>query len=226
VSPIRPVRRRVILSLLVLNVALLFAVVQGVDLLRHPPPGGQVALEDEPSADPRIEVDCALVPEPGSLVTSNDLLDCPHVYDGEEVRYEGEAVGALLRRGDGAWVQLNDDVYAGLPGPLAAHRDYQGGNAGVGVLLPVHVADEVAVVGGPHHHGDVLEVRGTFQRIDSVHREAAVIIASDGHVVRGGRPIEDPILTDRVIAATVLGLIALGLAVFERVVARRRRRRL
>jgi hypothetical protein len=225
VSPVRPVRRRVILALLVFNAVLLLAIVQGVDLLRHPLPGGEDVDEvDEPTGDPRVAVDCDGVPPPGSLVTSNDLLDCPDRYHGQEVAYEGEVVGAVLRRPDGAWVQLNDDVYAALDVPVAAHRDYQGGNAGVGVLIPHDVADQVARVGGPHDHGDIIAVRGIFQRIDAVHREAAVILASEGRVVRRGTAIDDPILLDRAIAASVLGLLAAGIAIAERIATWRRRR--
>jgi hypothetical protein len=222
-SPIRPVRRRVIFGLLVLNTVLLFVVVQGVDLLRHPRPAGELA---EPSADPRMEVDCETVPPPGELVTSNDLLDCPDRYHGEEVAYEGEVVGAVLRRDDGAWVQLNDDVYAALDVPVAAHRDYQGGNAGVGVLIPLHLADEVVRVGGPRQQGDILAISGVFHRIDPVHQEAAVILASDGHITHRGRPIVDPVLPDRAVVAALLGIAATAIAVAERVIARRRRRTL
>lgn len=213
------------------GLALLAGIVTLAEGLRHPHPEGQVVPPAEAEADdPRTEVDCqSIVPDgvPGSpslsprtappTVSSSDLHDCPATFDQARVTYQGEVVGAVLRRREGAWLQLNDDVYAGAGGPLPAHRDYRGGNAGVGVFVPHEVADRIDVVGGPHHHGDVLSVTGQFHRVDRTSGEASVIRATGGQVVRPGRPFEDRRLPDREVAALALGLLAILLVARERV---------
>lgn len=218
----------------VLVVAALVGLTEG---LRHPASDGDPVLVDDAAADPRIDVECpepqpregverdqAVIgpPEEVVAVSSNDLYDCPSTYDGRMVRYQGEAVGAALGRRDGAWVQVNDDVYADLLGPLPAHREFRGGNAGVGVLLPRALADRIAVFGGPDTHGDLVEVVGVFHRVDPQTREVAVIRAGSGEVLRRGQAVVQPRLLDRRVAAALLGLAAVGVVAAERLAARRR----
>jgi hypothetical protein len=230
-GPVRPVPRLVLLGASALVVVLLVAAIEAVDLLRHPPTGGEPPIA-EVDADPRVTVPCPELENPEGAngggvpveeVTSGELYDCPGAWDGRRVRYYGEVVGAVLHRGSTAWVHLNDDVYAGTIGPLPAHRDYQGGNGGIGVRIPAALADEIAWVGSGRAHGDLLVVEGTFHRVHPESREPAVIVASSGDVVEAGRAFVDPVLPDRAVAALVLGLLALVLVTFERVVARRRR---
>lgn len=206
------------------------------EVLRHPHPDHDmvvVAPADPLASDPRVPIDC---PDPlpregmgrvGSLVgalpqrvTSDDLTDCPDHWDGRAVIYRGEVVGALLRRGDVTWSQLNDDLYGGALGPLPGHRDYRGANSGVGVELPASAAEEVALVGGPGIAGDVLEVRGTFRRVDPATGEMAVIRATSARLVQGGAPLETPPLTHRRVVAYLVVALALALVVTERIVAR------
>lgn len=230
----RPVPRRRVAIGAALVLLLLAAVFSAGELLRHPVRVTTVPEEQLAGGDPRDEVIC---PEPQPRegqerdsqgetpqplqVSSNQLYDCPQTYDGQQVVYRGEVVGALLPRDYGVWTQLNDDVYAELLGPLPAHRDYRGGNAGVGVLLPPEVAAEVSFVGGPQTRGDVLEVSGTFQRVDAT-GEVAVIRADDGQLTASGEPYPDPPLADRRIVAILALLVAIGAVVAERVVADRR----
>jgi hypothetical protein len=232
---LRPVPRHRVLAGAVALLALLGAVVAAGELLRHPYDAASDIPESElAGADPRDELSC---PEPAPRegqqrdlgdepsrpveVDSNELYDCPESFDGRRVVYRGEVVGALMDRRDGVWTQLNDDVYAELLGPLPAHRDYRGGNAGVGVLLPHDAAATVTFVGGPQTRGDVLEVNGIFHRVDAT-GEVAVIRADDARLVSDGEPFPDPPLTDRRIAAWLAMLVAIALTITERVVASRR----
>lgn len=213
---------------------LISAVIVAGEVLRHPYEQTSVPESQLPGSDPRDVVACPdPVPREGQArdttaesalplrVTSNQLYDCPQAFDGQRVLYRGEVVGALLRRDEGVWAQLNDDVYAELLGPLPAHRDYRGGNAGVGVLLPADVAAQVRFVGGPQTRGDVLEIQGVFNRIDPT-GEVAVIRADGGHVTADGEPFPDPPLADRRIAALLAVTAALALVATERAIARRR----
>jgi hypothetical protein len=216
-------------------VAFLAAVFAAGEVLRHP----YTQASDVPEAqlagsDPRDELVCP-DPQPREgqrrtpdtettapvRVTSNELFDCPEAYDGRKVVYRGEVVGALLDRAVGVWSQLNDDVYAELLGPLPAHRDSRGGNAGVGVLLPHGAVDLVSFIGGPQTRGDVLEVEGTFHRVDPT-GEVAVIHADAAERMADGEPFPDPPLADRRWAAWLAIIVALALVVTERVVAQRR----
>lgn len=234
----RPVARGRVLLASLLIVGGLAGIVTLAELLRHPlpdtAPGGPPA--DEPAGDPRAEVTCdEPVPREGQersdedaasasrqFVRSNELYDCPQQFDGRRVRYRGEVVGAILRRADGAWVQLNDDVYADALGPLPAHRDFRGGNAGVGVFVSHQVADAIDAIGGPGERGDILEISGVFHRVDPATAEVAIIRSSEASVSAAGEPLVDPALADRRAAAILFLLLAAGLTVAERIVARRR----
>ena len=230
----KPVERvRVLVGALGLLAVLATLVLLG-EVLRHPDLPTGVPESQLPGSDPRDDIECPdPLPREGQQreagtqaasiqeVNSNDLYSCPSFYDGQRVRYRGEVVGALLHRDTGTWVQLNDDVYAELIGPLPAHRDFRGGNAGVGVLLPTALSEEISFVGGPQTRGDVLEIEGTFNRVDPS-GEVAVIRADSAVITASGEPFSDPPLTDRRIVAVVAVLVAAGIGIAERVVAQRR----
>lgn len=236
-----PVPRRRVLAATMVAAAVLAGMVALTESLRHPLPGGEPTVPElaAPGADPRTEVVCdGPLPREGQQraglaendpgvdevldVISNQLYDCPQTWDGRLVRYRGEVVGAVLQREGGAWVHLNDDVYGDALGPLPSHRDFRGGNAGVGVFIPAELVGVITHVGGPEIEGDVVEVVGRFHRVDSRSAEVAVIRADSGSVVATGQPFADPVLPDRRLAALLLTPLALAIVVGERVHARRR----
>ena len=233
-GPRRPPSRLVSLLGVLAVALLLIGLLQVANLMRHPMPDDMPPVPelDADAADPRTEIDCPDPPQEAAddetraatppLMTSNELLDCPRSWDGQTIRYRGEAVGAVLQRADGAWVQLNDDIYAQTRGPLPTHRDYAGGNAGLGAFIPLELAERIGRVGGPRFRGDVLEIEGQFRRVDGERREAAVIVAHTGIVAGEGRPIEDPVLPERRVIALVLVLLAAATVTGERLVAARR----
>lgn len=230
-----PVPRSLVLLGLAASFVALFGLAALTDLLRHPLPDPPPSSPDDaPAFDPRTEVEC-IDPEPREgqereerteprvvQASSGELYDCPQTFDDQVVSFRGEVVGALLRRGDGVWAQLNDDVYGLELGPLPSHRDFRGGNAGVGVLLPPELATQIEVIGGPAWEGDVVQVTGVFHRVDEPSGEVAIIRASSGEVVRRGQPFDDPPLRDRQIVAGLLAVTVAILTVLERLAARRR----
>lgn len=236
-GPVRSlsVRRRDVLVGALLIAGVIAGVVGLSEALRHPAADPGLIAPAAPEVDPRVDVTCpdpvpregqerqpaALEPTAAVSVDSSDLHECPETFDRRIVTYRGEVVGAVLRRSQGAWVQLNDDVYADVAGPLPAHRDLRGGNAGVGVLVPHHVADQISTVGGPGVRGDVLTITGVFRRVDPRSREVAVIEALGGEVAEPGQALASPRLLDREIAAALLTVLAVGLIAWERVRARR-----
>jgi hypothetical protein len=182
-----------------------------VDPLRDESPClGVVAREGSPS----------LAPPPGSnpVVTrsSGELLTCPVTYDGSTVRFIGEVVGAVLDRGDHAWVQLNDDIYADERGPLPTHRDFQGMNSGLGARLEADQADLVSVIGGPRTQGDLVEVVGVFHRVHPRDGEVAVLDVMSMRVLRQGAPTVPPEVPARMPVALIAAAVALGAVVVER----------
>lgn len=203
-----------------------------LEALRHDhPAAGPLTPEIASDVDPlRDEVVCELpggregeereeqtaLPALPEEVTSNDLYDCPQSWDERRVRYVGEVVGGLLSRGEVVWTQVNDDVYGDQGAPLPTHRDFRGGNAGVGVLLPAADAAAIRWVGGPGQHGDVVVVTGVFHRVDESSGEVAVIIAEQASVLRAGRELTVPPAPGRSIVAVVFALLALGLTWLER----------
>ena len=197
-------------------------IVVATEALRYPHPTSAAATvplpRAEPASDPRDPIECEdPIPREGQIritdggeealrrVTSSELYDCPQTFDGSLVRYRGEVVGAVLERNEGAWVHLNDDVYAGDIGPLPSHRDYRGGNAGVGVFISHELAREITRVGGPRDRGDVVEVIARFHRVDAATGEVAILRAASGSVT-AGKPLDRPQLPGR----RAVGLLMFG----------------
>jgi hypothetical protein len=136
------------------------------------------------------------------------------------VRYRGEVIGGVLQRSAGSWVHLNDDIYAGDIGPLPAHRDFRGGNGGLGVFIPPELAAQITHLGGPRAHGDIVEVVGTFHRVDASTGEVAILRAIQG-TVTAGRPLERPVLPARRVAGIAMLLLMVGTVTAERVLRSR-----
>ena len=229
-------RGKVLLGALVLVLAI-GGLIAALEALRYPHPTSAAATApgaaQEPAADPRSPIECAdPVPREGQtrdaggdedtrrIVTSSELYDCPQTFDGSEVRYRGEVIGAVLQRNGGAWVHLNDDIYAHDLGPLPAHRDYRGGNGGLGVFIPQDLAEQITHIGGPKGRGDIVEVSGTFHRVDSETGEVAILRATRGFVSAGG-PLERPLLPALRVGALAMTAIMIITVIAERVLRRR-----
>lgn len=138
------------------------------------------------------------------VVTSSGLIECPRVFDGRRVVYTGEAVRAVLARGDRAWVHLNDDPYGLSIGPLPEHRTTVGGNSGLPVSIPRGIADQITYVGDHAHLGDLLEVSGVFRRADPADGGGPAIRAETVRIVRAGRVVDHAASGDRVVVASLL----------------------
>lgn len=180
------------------------------------------AVEPEPPPAPGPCPDAALSPSgPAVAVTSAELIACPRVYDGVRVAYEGEAVRAVLRRGDRAWVQLNDDAYAGALGPLPGHLVPAGVNSGIPVLLPAGAADLITVLGDPRHKGDRLLVEGTFRRAHPADAGGPAIDVATAAVVAQGGPVPRSVGPARIAAAVLLSMAAVAMTLLARSAPRR-----
>jgi hypothetical protein len=159
----------------------------------------------EPAARP-----CPTAVDPTRPVTSDQLIECPHTYDRQIVHYRGEAVRAVLRRGDRAWVQLNDDPYALDLGPLPAHRTTVGGNSGIPVSIPVALADQITHVGDARHYGDILDISGIYRRADPADDGGPTIQAHTASIHQPGQPVPRPASRPRLIVAIAVALLAIA----------------
>lgn len=153
-------------------------------------------------------------------VTSAELIECPSLFDGETVRYEGEAVGAVLLRPTHAWLHLNDDPYGLRIGPISTHRTAVGGNSGMAVSVPRDVGAQVRV-GGYRSHGTGVAVIGTFERASREDGGAPAIDATDVRIVRDARAFTHLVSVRRVVTAAVVAAVAIALLAV--VFVRRRR---
>jgi hypothetical protein len=153
------------------------------------------AAAEEPSAPPA----------PGST----ELVENAGTWDGRTVGFTGESIGEAMRRGTMAWIHLNDDAY-GLAdsGAVAA---LAGANSGIAVWVDADDAALVSTFGDFRHHGDLVEVTGTFNANCPVHGGDMDIHASSLSIVRSGYTTIHQVQPSRVIAAVILAGLTLVL---------------
>lgn len=233
----RPVSRQAVLQVLV-ALGVLFLVVLGTTWIqrsgptvdRSPTPQLDEGLPETelitcertlPSADEETDEEEAIV-GPVGRVTSEAANSCPRRFDGRLVSYVGEVVGDVLRRDGGAWVLMNDDGYALDVGPLPAHREWAGTNAGLAVWLPDELLPVVHVPGRRGVRGDVLEIEGIFQRQDPTDGGGLSIRAVEATLVSAAKEIDQPLHVPQLIAAGIAAAAAIGLTIRERAVRRAR----
>lgn len=123
--------------------------------------------------------------------SSSDLVTQQKAWDGKSVTFTGEAVAGAMRRGDNAWIHINDDAYylrnVEEGAPLGGY------NSGHAVWLDADLADKVTNYGDYTHEGDVVTVRGTFNAACGQHGGDMDIHADALDVVRPGHVVHEPI---------------------------------
>lgn len=90
-------------------------------------------------------------------------------YDGTEIQFRGEAIGDVLVRGSGAWVNVSD-----------------GSNSAIGVYMSAKDAQTISVLGKYDEKGDTLLVTGTFHRACAEHGGDMDLHASRVQIVEKG----------------------------------------
>jgi hypothetical protein len=80
------------------------------------------------------------------VISSTELIQNAQMYDGKEVVYEGEVVGEVMHRRDGVWVNIND------------------GESSIGVWMTPELAAVIKYRGSYKAEGDILKIRGIFNR--------------------------------------------------------------
>jgi len=104
-------------------------------------------------------------------LSSKALIERAKELNGQSVTYKGEVVTAILNRGEYSWVNLND------------------GDNAIGVWCKSQQLEGVKFIGGYKNKGDILEVKGAFNRACplhggelDIHADAIIIIAKGSHV--------------------------------------------
>jgi hypothetical protein len=154
-------------------------------------------------------------------ISSDQVYACPVAFDGLRVTYVGEAIGEVIRRRDGAWLQVNDDAYALEVGPVSGHHDLRGFNTGLSVWLPDGLHEQIGGVGRPERRGDVIQVTGVLLRSDPADGGGITLRADQLEVLAPSIEVPEPFHTTQAIVAAVLFLLAVGAGLWARDVRRR-----
>ncbi|MFA5099913.1 MAG: DNA-binding protein [Candidatus Omnitrophota bacterium] len=120
------------------------------------------------------------------------MIAYPKDFDNKTVTYSGEVIGDVMRRGDHAWINVND------------------GRSAVGVWITAAMASEIGPAGDFKHTGDIVEVTGVFNRVCVQHGGDLDIHAQSMQVLRRGSLKEcviDKVKKDW--AVKLLGVVAI-----------------
>ena len=77
-------------------------------------------------------------------ISSSELFQNPQWYDEKEIVYEGEVVGEVMQRKEGAWVNVYD------------------GENSIGVWMSKELAQTIEHQGSYKEKGDILQIQGVF----------------------------------------------------------------
>ena len=106
-----------------------------------------------------------LLPGPASAadeVSVDELVEQAADLAGEEVTVEGELVGDYGFRDDGwMWTQLNGDVY--VHEPIREGGSPLGANNGIGIRMPIELAEGLDPPGRYRSRGPVVLATGTWK---------------------------------------------------------------
>jgi hypothetical protein len=142
-----------------------------------------------------------------AAVSSTELLNGLSRFDGQRVTYEGEVIQDLMRRGDHAWVNLND------------------GQNAIGIWVRAESLRAIRFSGSYDHQGDWVEVTGVFHAACPEHGGDVDLHAEDLSVVQSGGPTPHPVRGgDVAVALASLAATALLLLLGRRAELARRSR--
>jgi hypothetical protein len=119
-------------------------------------------------------------------IPSSDLINNARQYDGKTVMYTGEVIGDIMKRGEFAWLNLNDGVNA------------------IGIWVSLSQIKDLAVTGGYKRVGDSIEVTGVFHRACPEHGGDLDIHAQAVRKLASGRQLQERLNIDEIRFAVIL----------------------
>ncbi len=189
---------------LALGAAITAAVLVGIVLF-----SGALVVQGTDVAPPPVELDCDRVASDDVIdVSSPVLLACPELFDGRTVTFAGEVVGSVMQRGQRAWLQVNDDAYARVLGPLPVSRVAAGSSSSVAVSVSRAAVERLLFVGGADAQGDRIRVVGVFRAADDGDAGNPTIRADSVDVLQVGGRYSRAASPRRVVAAVVCLAVA------------------
>ncbi len=145
------------------------------------------------------------------LVDSVALVEFPNRYDGKVITYVGEAIGDVMQRTDGAWINVNDDAYI----RQGKKRRLAGYNSGQSVLFAdKQLAAKIKRLGDYNNRGDRIRITGIFHKACPEHGGDMMIHAQTLTAVKSGFSLPHPISARKIsLAGTwlVIGGVVLAL---------------
>jgi hypothetical protein len=124
--------------------------------------------------------------------SSTDLINHSREYDAKPVTYTGEVIGEIMRRGEFAWININD------------------GENSLGVWINAALIQDINFKGSYKIRGDSVEVTGIFHRACPEHGGELDIHAQGLRKTASGRVIKEKLHSDK----ATLSIILLGALVF------------
>jgi hypothetical protein len=118
--------------------------------------------------------------------SSADLINRSREYDAKPVTYAGEVIGEIMRRGEFAWVNIND------------------GENSLGVWINAALIQDINFKGSYKTRGDSVEVTGVFHRACPEHGGDLDIHAQSLRKTASGRAIKEKLHLDKVTLSIIL----------------------
>lgn len=112
-------------------------------------------------------------------ISSAELINNAKLYDGKVVSYEGEVIGDIMKRGDYAWINVND------------------GKNAIGIWINSGLVKDIGYTGSYKSVGDGIEVTGVFRRVCPEHGGDLDIHAQSMRKTGAGRYLQEKVNVDK-----------------------------
>lgn len=127
-------------------------------------------------------------------VSSTELINNGKAYDGKCVIYTGEAIGDVMLRDTGAWVNVSD------------------GKSAVGIWMSKDLAGDIQFSGSYKSTGDIVEIKGVFHYACPEHGGDLDIHAQSLRKLKSGGPVAEHWNKEKKnLSAVLLGALCLVL---------------
>lgn len=124
-------------------------------------------------------------------IAAEELINKAKLFDGKVVSYQGEAIGDIMQRKGGQWVNVLDNGTA------------------IGVWTETDVKKQITFLGNYKAKGDTVQVKGTLNRFCKQHGGDFDVHANEFKVISKGKPVKHQINIKRLQSAILLTLGAI-----------------
>jgi len=139
-----------------------------------------------------------MIPASAKIYTLQELIENSKMYDGKTITCEGEVIGDVMVRKEGAWINLNDNGVV------------------MGIFVPKEIFDSevhIEYSGGYKAEGDILLIYGIFNRACPEHNEEMDIHATKVSEVKQGYSFNLKINRNQVII-TIIAIFLLFILMY------------